>query len=321
MKTSVLKIALMLTIPLLCLPICTAQDLRATAADLSQHISASGRKSVAVTDFTDLDGNPTELGRYLAEEFSDALFAEAKGFEVIDRTHLKAILQEHKLATTGLIDPSTARMLGQIAGVDTLVTGTITPFEEYVHLSVKVLDTETARILAADTIDVPRTKTISDLIAAAAGGHQGPSGSQKGQILVHPSTEVQGILAVADSCTADGQVLTCTVTLTSHQQDMNIRFGAGANNSGRWVHSEAYDDSGVEYGSDAITFAGKTSYPYAETSGLLVADTPTHLVMKFNQFSSTSAKVTLLTFLLEVFPSGGGYRQSSFNLRNISIQR
>lgn len=141
------------------------QDFGSLATKVSQQIIASGRKSVAVTDFTDLDGSPTELGRYVAEEFSDALFADAKGFDVIDRTHLKAILQEHRLATTGLIDPATARKLGQIAGVETLVTGTTTPFQDYVRLSVKVLDTETAKILAASTYDLPRTKTISDLIA------------------------------------------------------------------------------------------------------------------------------------------------------------
>lgn len=157
---------------------CQAQDLGSLATKVSQQITASGRKSVAVTDFTDLDGSPTELGRYVAEEFSDALFADARGFDVIDRTHLKAILQEHRLATTGLIDPATARKLGQIAGVETLVTGTTTPFQDYVRLSVKVLDTETAKILAASTYDLPRTKTISDLIAQKSM----PSGTASGDV-------------------------------------------------------------------------------------------------------------------------------------------
>src|ERR1700733_16261592 len=106
-----------------------AQDLRSLASTISQHISSSGRKSAAVVDFTDLDGTPTKLGRFLAEEFSDALFSQASNFDVVDRTHLKALLQEHKLATTGLIDPATARELGRLAGVETLVTGTLTPFE------------------------------------------------------------------------------------------------------------------------------------------------------------------------------------------------
>ena len=122
MKPKLLAISICLSFLLGLAEMCAAQDLQSMASTISQRIAASGRKSVAVTDFTDLDGRPTKLGRFLAEEFSDALFSQAKGFDVIDRTHPKAILQEHKLATTGLIDPATARKLGQIAGVETLVT-------------------------------------------------------------------------------------------------------------------------------------------------------------------------------------------------------
>src|SRR5713101_2416494 len=100
-----------------------AQDMKTVSSSLASRIAASGRKTVAVVDFTDLQGNVTELGRFLAEELSVDLVGDAKGFEVIERTQLKVILQEHKLATTGLIDPQTARKLGQIAGVDALVTG------------------------------------------------------------------------------------------------------------------------------------------------------------------------------------------------------
>ena len=154
--------------------LCTAQDFNRRPRALASASPYQVGSSVAVTDFTDLDGKPTKLGRFLAEEFSDALFSQAKGFDVIDRTHLKVILQEHKLATTGLIDPATARQLGQVAGVETLVTGTITPFEEHVHLSLKVLDTETAKLIAASTYDVPKTKTITDLMSSE---ERGPSGN------------------------------------------------------------------------------------------------------------------------------------------------
>src|SRR5437899_296918 len=54
---------------------------------------SAGKKTVAVVDFTDLQGNVTELGRYLAEEFSTALVEEPRSFDVIDRIHLKVILQ------------------------------------------------------------------------------------------------------------------------------------------------------------------------------------------------------------------------------------
>ena len=120
---------------------------------------------IAVVDFTDLQGNVTELGRFLAEEFSVTFAGAGKGFEVVDRTHLKSILAEHKLSATGIMDPQTARKLGQIAGVDALITGTITPFGDSIRLSVKILDTATAKVIGASSGDIPKTKAIEELLA------------------------------------------------------------------------------------------------------------------------------------------------------------
>src|SRR5262245_28954473 len=115
-----------------------AQDFSRMASTVAAKLTAAQKKSVAITDFTDLQMNVTELGRYLAEAFQEALVNEAKAFRVIDRTHLKAIIQEARLSSTGLIDPSTARQLGRIAGVETLVTGSITQFGDSIRLSVKL---------------------------------------------------------------------------------------------------------------------------------------------------------------------------------------
>ena len=135
------------------------------SSGLAEIANRSGRKTVAVVDFTDLQGCVTELGRYMAEDVSVALVNDAKGFEVIDRTNLKILMQEHKLASSGIIDPATARKLGQVAGVDALVTGTIAPLSDSVHVSAKILDTQTAKMLGGITADIPRTKTVDELLA------------------------------------------------------------------------------------------------------------------------------------------------------------
>ncbi|GEM_PF-870328 len=190
-----------------------AQDMKAVSASLASRIAASGRKTVAVIDFTDLQGNVTELGRFLAEELSVDLVNDAKGFEVIDRTHLKSILQEHKLATTGLIDPKTARKLGQIAGVDALVTGTITPLGDSVRLSAKVLDTTTARMFAASTVEIPRTKAIEDLLGRGIGGAHpaspesaltGSADASGGKAAKAVSVEENGLLFILKGCWGSG---------------------------------------------------------------------------------------------------------------------
>ena len=179
--TSSLSVTLAILVPIAPAAYPYEQEVKAVSVRLAQSLTRSGKKTVAVVDFTDLQGNVTELGRFLAEEFSVALAGEAIGFEVIDRTHLKAILQEHKLSTTGLIDPQTARKLGQIAGVEALVTGSITPFGDSVRVSVKVLDTSTAKMVGAATADIPKTKAIEELlarwIASGTPSSASPSGS------------------------------------------------------------------------------------------------------------------------------------------------
>ncbi len=140
------------------------KEIKTLSSALAESIVTSGKRSIAVVDFTDLQGNVTELGRFLAEEFSASLSELGKGFEVVDRTHIKSLLKEHQLAQTGLIDPQTARKLGEIAGVQALVTGTLTPFGDSIHLAVKVLDTATAKVIGASRGDIAKTKAIEELL-------------------------------------------------------------------------------------------------------------------------------------------------------------
>ncbi len=78
------------------------------ATQMAQNIVNSGKSRVAVVDFTLLQGDITELGRFISEEFSVALLSTGGSFEVVDRTHLQTVLKEHKLSATGRIDPQTA---------------------------------------------------------------------------------------------------------------------------------------------------------------------------------------------------------------------
>ena len=141
------------------------KEINSLSISMAEKISAAGKKTIAVVDFTDLQGNVTELGRFLPEEFSTALVNAGKGFVVIDRIHLKSILKEHKLSASGIIDPTTARKLGKIAGVQALITGTVTPFGDNVRVTVKILDTETAKIIGASKANIAKTQAIEELLA------------------------------------------------------------------------------------------------------------------------------------------------------------
>ena len=147
------------------------EEIKDISANMAKAIADAGKKTIAVADFTDLQGNVTELGRFLAEEFSVALAGAGTRFEVVDRIHLKSIIMEHKLSATGMIDPKTARKLGKIAGVQALITGTVTPFGDNVRVTVKILDTETAKIIGASTANIAKTKAIEELLARGIETH------------------------------------------------------------------------------------------------------------------------------------------------------
>jgi len=73
-------------------------EIKGMSSSIAASITQAGKRTVAVVDFTDLQGNITELGRFIAEELSIDLTNTARGFVIIDRTHLKKLLNEHKFS-------------------------------------------------------------------------------------------------------------------------------------------------------------------------------------------------------------------------------
>jgi hypothetical protein len=234
-------------------PLACGQDLKRASSTLAAKIAESGRKRVAVVDFTDLCGNVPRLGRYLAEEMSGVMVEDARQFRVIDRAHLKAILQEHKLANTGLIDPQTARHLGQLAGVDTLVTGTITSaFGENVHVMIKALDVSTAEILARSTAEIPKTDAIKSLLGSITENACDADSSTVSATTARTSITTQPIASVMDnsilftltSCGHSGPLVKCFGSVTNKDEK---RRGLGINVGSFGYYTDLFDNLGNQY--------------------------------------------------------------------------
>src|SRR5437588_8886187 len=115
-------------------------------SELSQQIankmSAKQRTTIAVIEFTDLQGNVTDFGRYLAEELITRLY-ETEKFKVIERQLLNKVITEQKLSLTGVVDPTSARQLGKILGVDAIVSGTLTNLAQSLKVNARLISTET----------------------------------------------------------------------------------------------------------------------------------------------------------------------------------
>lgn len=146
----------------------TMEEAISTLSDeLGEALAAKGALRVAPIDFVDLQGRPTLIGRQLAEDISVNLVINATGVSVVDRANIKSILAEHKLTEEGLVDPKNAQKLGQFAGVDTILTGIVSPMDDQVMLTVKAISTETAEVIAAGRASFDKTQDIQLLLNRA----------------------------------------------------------------------------------------------------------------------------------------------------------
>jgi len=109
------------------------------------------KQIVAVFSFSERGKGPTLLGEYISEKLMIALSATGR-VELVERNRLETVTQEQKLGATGLIDDSTAASIGNVAGAQAALVGTLTLLEDCWELSARLLGTSDARVLAiADT--------------------------------------------------------------------------------------------------------------------------------------------------------------------------
>lgn len=290
------------------------KEIKSISLAMAESIANAGKKTIAVVDFTDLQGNVTELGRFLSEEISMALASAGKGFEVVDRTHLKIILQEHKLSSTGLIDPQTARKLGQIAGVDALITGSLTPFGDSVRLAVKILDSNTAKMIGASSLDIAKTKAIEELLMKGIVGVTDTSPTvisqpsapsiQRGPTKSIMKVEANKFTFELQQCKMSGNTLTFHFLITNNDQDRQLSM----------YRSRIVDDLGNEASAERLLLGN--AYPYTgSVTNNLVSEIPMKASIIFENISFKPNFIALL----EIPCNSNG--QFKVQFRNIPITK
>lgn len=137
-----------------------------------------GKPVVAVAEFkneTSAGWWSSSVGWDLAGLLSNEL-SNTGSFRVVERTKLKAVLEEQNLMASGRAKASTAAQMGKLAGAQYLVMGTVTSYEEdtkksnsglsfggvslggnsqnaYIAVDLRVVDTTTGEIAYSRTIE------------------------------------------------------------------------------------------------------------------------------------------------------------------------
>jgi curli biogenesis system outer membrane secretion channel CsgG len=93
-----------------------------TAQDLS-----ALKKRIAVINFEDRSGYGHNIGQGVADMLVTSL-VESDKFILIERAELDEVLKEQGLGQTGLVTPQSAAKVGQLLGLQRIITGSITEF-------------------------------------------------------------------------------------------------------------------------------------------------------------------------------------------------
>ena len=134
-----------------------AQSLDKLAGKLAAGLGDRPAIKLAVLEFPYTGGKASEGPVVVQERLTTAL-AQNKKITLIERSLLKKVMGELNLQNSGAMDEETVKKLGKMLGADAIVTGTLNDIKEtQTEINARIVETETARILAAHALTVKKT--------------------------------------------------------------------------------------------------------------------------------------------------------------------
>ena len=278
-------------------------------SDLGQKISTglteNKKRTIAVVEFSDLRGNITDFGRFLAEELITKLY-ETRKFKVIERQLLNRVMAEQKLSLTGLVDPTSAQKLGKLLGVDAIASGTITDLGTSLRVNARLIDTSTAEIFAVASIEITKDAAVKELMgtgeSSGSSGTPNPTNNSQRQAL--QKLDANFFTFELQRCLLSGATVMCELTIMNKGDDREISFS----NSSR-----LFDDQGNEYRAERVRLASKEG---GWAVAILVSGITVNLRLTFQDVSPHIRQITLLH--LHVSVSNG--KDFGVQFRGISLR-
>jgi len=281
--------------------------------DLSEQIINSmvegSKKKIAIVEFSDLNGNITQFGKYISEELITRLFKTDK-FNVIERQLLNKIITEQKLSLTGIIDPKSAKELGKILGVDAIVSGTIFDLGKYIKINARMIATDSGELFSVASIKIYKNQEVNNLLSEHISNKDvlnTNSGQNKEFIL--ESNEFRFHLT---ECKILGNTITCNLLITNLIEDREFMLYSG-------YVTRLFDDFGNEYYPDNITLGNKycsggyfsPGEPH-RVSSMLISNVPIKSTIKFNNVNNNIKVISLLEIACTFWVNG---EPKYFNLK------
>jgi TolB-like protein len=143
-----------------------SQGVADLAAKLAKGIPQGYTMTVAVTDFPDSMRNQTcGLGRFVAERLT-TLLSQHPQCRLIERRRLDMVLSELKFSMSELVDPTKARKLGAMLGVQGLVVGSVSDLGGTVDVDARIIDIQTSVSLPGASASIIQDDMVKRLISS-----------------------------------------------------------------------------------------------------------------------------------------------------------
>lgn len=260
-----------------------AQTLDQRAGELSQQIAKNmetgQKRRIAVLEFTDLQGQVTNFGRYLSEELITRLYDSNK-FKVVERQLLNKVIAEQKLSLTGVVDPISAKRLGSVLGVDAIVSGTIADRGDSLKVNARLIDTQTGEVFSAAATEMVKDKEVLALLGAGVTEPKADSPSGNADRSTFRKVTSDDFTLELHGCRRSSQYITCEFSIKNNASEDRV-ISLYANNYNNSVKSSRVIDSN-----------GNELYPSASSLGSTVGDAR-RLWLKLSLVPQVSTKASL----------------------------
>lgn len=142
------------------------ESLDEISGQIVERTRTDGTATIGISTFTHSDGTCSDLSNYVSEFIVDSLFnAGEDKIDIIERSQLSAIFREMELVFDGTIAPDAAKRLGEIEGVDALVTGSLIQFGEQVKVQARMISTQDGRLFATARSEFPSVGSVAKMMA------------------------------------------------------------------------------------------------------------------------------------------------------------
>jgi TolB-like protein len=275
---------------------------------ISKEMTENQKRIIAVVEFSDLRGNVTDFGRFLAEELITRLH-QTKKFRVIERQQLNKLIAEQKLSLTVFVDPASVRKLGQLLGVDAIVTGTITDLAQSLRVNARLISTETAEIFAVASTEIFKDDSVQRLLASGQAtpassselipATQKPSPAARTNQRAAARVVENDVVFECLSCKASGTSITCDLIVKNESSTDKTLFIFGAAYSlfgmSNSHTTRLFDGSGNVYPPSRIDIGNKTAADINRFVALMILpNVITKAAIKFDNVSSGATSISLL---------------------------